>query len=193
MSNGGRRGELDARLSQNLDISPAKAGDLLKTVWDDYAAGHIDEDELWQRVEAAYGKPITIKQRDIWNKWEHTSLLPQMDGLVERLKKAGYQVGLVSNTIPNTASEIRSHGGYDIFDFVVLSCEVKAAKPDKTIYELAMAKLSRIEPAEIVFIDDQDRCLVPAREFGMATVLAINPEQTIRDVEVLLESKAYEI
>lgn len=189
MSNGGRGGELDARLSKNLNISLVEAQDLLKLVWNDYVKGDINEDELWQKIEAAYGKPTTIEQRNIWNKWEHTSLLPQMRNLVDRLKKSDYKVGLVSNTILNTASEIRFHGGYDIFDFVVLSCEVKTAKPSKAIYQLAMGNLSLIRPNEVVFIDDQDRCLIPARELGMATVLAISPEQVIHDLELLLVSR----
>jgi HAD superfamily hydrolase (TIGR01509 family) len=186
MSDGGRSGELDARLSAALHIEPQAARQLLHGVWHDYSTGKIDESVLWQRLEKSYGKSIAPAQRTIWNTWEQTKLLPEMAALVARLKKMGKAVGLVSNTIPNTADSIRSHGGYAIFDFATLSYEVGRAKPDPAIYALAMQHLpTGISTQEIAFIDDQERCLEPARKLGMHTVLSEHTTQVIRDVEVL--------
>lgn len=185
MSNGGRGGELDRRLGEALSITPEDAWQLLRLVWEDYMTGNIEEPELWQRIERAYGKPITLAQRDIWNTWGQTRLLPEMAALVERLKQDGRAVGLISNTIPNTAEDIRRHGGYAIFDFVTLSYEVGLGKPNSAIYQLAMDRLPGIVPEEVVFVDDQERCLVPARKLGMHTVQSQNTAQVIRDVEAL--------
>lgn len=190
MSAGGRGGELDVRLGAALRIEPEAAWQLLRLVWEDYSVGRIDEPMLWQKLEKAYGGPIAPEHRAIWNTWEQTSLLPEMAALVVRLKEAGHAVGLVSNTIPNTAGDIRNHGGYDLFDFAILSCEVGCAKPDPAIYELAMQRLpAGIAASEIVFIDDQERCLEPARKLGMCTVQSENTAQVIRDVEALATQK----
>lgn len=188
MSVGGKGGELDARLGAALHINAEAAWQLLRLVWEDFSKGTIDEPELWRRIEKAHGQSIAPSQRNIWNKWEDTSLLLEMDALVARLRGEGYKVGLVSNTIPVTAADIRNHGGYAIFDFSILSCEVGCAKPDSAIYWLAMAQLPGIEPSETVFVDDQERCLAPARELGMYTIQSQNAAQVTRDVDRILAS-----
>jgi putative hydrolase of the HAD superfamily len=188
MSLGGKPDEMVIRLSSNLDISYEESNNLLKVVWKDYVRGKITEDELWHSVERLYGKPIPQTERDIWNVWQNTSTSPKMYRLVEELKKSGYRVGLVSNTIPKTANDILSHGGYDIFDFKILSYEVGFAKPDPEIYQLAMDKLSNILPEEMIFIDDQKKCLSLPEELGMFTILARSPDQVIKDAKDLIES-----
>ena len=50
--------------------------------------------------------------------------IPEMTDLVLQLKANGYKAGLLSNVIPNTERVIRANGGYDIFDFLVLLCQV---------------------------------------------------------------------
>lgn len=186
---GGAGNELSERLAVALDISPEEAFGLLGLVWTDYAKGKISEETLWQTIEKNYGKAIHPSKWGIWNTWgEHMQPQPEMLALIGRLRSEGYTVGLLSNVIPNTAADIRAHGGYEIFDFLILSCEVGYAKPDKEIYELALAKLPAIPASEVVFIDDQERCLAPARKLGMQTILAQSPGQIDRDITQLLES-----
>lgn len=85
------------------------------------------------------------------------------------------------------ANAIREHGVYDNFDFAVLSYEQGFAKPDPEIYDIALKKLGEgIKPAEIVFLDDKEECLVPARKIGIKTILVQSHEQAIRDVEKFL-------
>jgi len=182
MSAGGRGGELDARLAERLDMSPKDVWTVFRPAWEAYSRGKIDEPTLWRQLEAGYGQTIPETKRNIWNEWSNMSILPQMQQLVTDLKTRGYTVGLLSNTIPNTAEDIRSHGGYDLFDFLVLSYEVGFAKPDEAIYKLALEKLPDVEPSEVVFVDDQERCLEPARALGIRTVLSVTPEQVVADI-----------
>lgn len=186
MSFGGGGNEICERLGANLGISADDAFQLLHFPWDAYVTGKITEDELWDEVEKNYGKPIDSSKRDIWNKWEEMQPIPGMLNLVQRLRQDGYVVGMLSNVIPNTRDEIKAHSGYEGFDFLVLSCDVGFAKPDPEIYRIAMNKLSRIEVSEVVFLDDQERFLVPAREFGMKTILVKNPLEAISDIESLI-------
>jgi putative hydrolase of the HAD superfamily len=183
---GGGGNELSERLAKNLGIAPDKAFDLLMPVWDAYAQGKISEPALWASIEQHYGQAITAQQRTIWNKWQDMQPLPAMVELVNRLRSDGYVVGLLSNVIPNTEHEIRTNGGYEMFDFVVLSCKVGLSKPDPKIYTTAMQHLPGIEPNEVVFLDDQERCLLPARELGMQTILVSDPMQAIAAVDRLI-------
>jgi epoxide hydrolase-like predicted phosphatase len=186
MSDGGRGGLLEDKLSKSLNIPPEEAFKLIGRGWEDYKIGKIDEKTFWQLMEKDHGAPIAQDKRQIWNTWEEISDMPEMTDLVRKLKKDGYQVGVVSDTIPNTASEIRAHGGYDVFDFEILSFEVGYAKPDPMIYKIAMDYLPGVKPSEIVFIDDTENRVAAAKELGMQTIFAKTKEQVIKDVNELL-------
>lgn len=185
ITDGGRFG-LSGRLAERLNIGEDAAWNLLKPAWDLYMRGKVDEDGLWQIVESESGQQIPADKRDIWNDWTMMRPLPEMVELVEDLKRQGYAVGLLSNVIPHTAADIQKNGGYDSFDFTVLSPEVGYAKPEPQIYNIAMSKLPGMTPEEVVFIDDQERCLIPARELGIHTILAKNSQQIAEDVSKLL-------
>lgn len=186
---GGSGHELSERLATALDISPEEGYLLLGSVWDEYARGKITESDIWRSIETRHDKAIEVGKRAIWNTWaEHMQPLPEMLGLVDGLKQRGCTVGLLSNVIPNTAADIQNHGGYDAFDFVVLSCQVGVSKPDLEIYKMALKKLPGTKPEEVVFIDDQERCLVPARDLGINTVLAVSPRQISDDIYRLINT-----
>jgi epoxide hydrolase-like predicted phosphatase len=183
MTSGGAGTELSERLGESLGISSEDAFELLKPLWNDYACGKIDEDYLWASIEKGHGAQIEIAKRTIWNTWnDDMQPFPEMLELVQELRAKGFKVGLLSNVIPNTAKDIRDHGGYDGFEFSVLSCDVGYMKPQPEIYKLAMDMLPGIEPQEVVFVDDQERMLLPAQELGMQTILAKSVDQITRDI-----------
>ena len=185
---GGRGGnELTIRLAQNLGISVERASELTFGPWPEYIKGRISEDEYWGRIETKCGQPIPIGKRMIWNTWEHMSPEKEMLDFVKQLKAEGYTVGLLSNVIPNTEKEIRAHGVYDLFQPCILSCQIGLAKPEATIYQALLEQLPGVEPNEIIYIDDQERCLEPARKLGIHCVLSNKPEQVITDIKRLLQ------
>lgn len=187
MSNGGRGTELITHMAEKLGVSEERARELLNVAWMPYASGMISEDELWYQIEAAYGRAIPVEKRAIWNQWDIMRPFPEMVAFVGDLKKRGYRVGLLSNVIPNTAEQIRLQGGYELFDPLILSCEAGCSKPQREIYELALGGLPGVEASEVLFIDDQERFLVLARELGIQTLLAQSPGQVIADVNQLIK------
>jgi epoxide hydrolase-like predicted phosphatase len=186
MTTGGAGNELSERLGANLGIDASEAWNLLKPVFSEYIKAKITEPELWRIIENHYGKPISVDKRDIWNKWDSMKVQPEMVELVNNLKKSGYKVGMLSNVIPNTEKEIRKNGGYEPFEFLVLSCEVGFAKPETEIYHIAMKHLEGIKLQEVVFLDDQAVCLEPAKVMGMKTILVKSSSQAIQDVKELI-------
>ncbi len=172
-------------LAQAMGVSHEEARELWMEFWPKYLRGKAMESELWGAAEIQAGKKIPAHQRNIWLTWEQLQPLPEMRKLVKTLQTAGYPVGLLTNITFTAKEDVRKHGGYDGFDFLVQSCDVGFAKPDKQIYQLAMSHFPDAEPEEIVFIDDREKNLVPAREMGMQTIFAVSPQQVIDDVTEL--------
>ncbi len=174
------------RLAALLGIDVQMAADLIVPLWDTYSAGTMSEEDMWTDISKRYGQAIGPENWDVWNHAADMAPLPEMVTLVDELRSAGHTIGLLSNVIPNTEKEIRAAGWYDLFDFTVLSNEVGLHKPDVKIYQLAMQHMPDIHPEEVVYLDDQARCLVPAHELGMQTILVQTATQAIADVHALL-------
>jgi len=88
----------------------------------------------------------------------------------------------------------------DEFDAVLLSFEVRAAKPDPAIYEEALSRLGDPDPEQTVFVDDQARYCDGAAAVGLQTRLIVrdgahpaegfgpnpNHHEVIKDLRALL-------
>jgi putative hydrolase of the HAD superfamily len=94
---------------------------------------------------------------------------PAVMRLVKELRKLGYLTPLISNTCDLYARFNIKKGWFKLFSPLILSHEVGHRKPEKRIYDLALKKI-RAKPEECVFIDDQERCLKPARRMGMHAI-----------------------
>ncbi|TAH04532.1 MAG: HAD family phosphatase [Sphingobacteriales bacterium] len=70
------------------------------------------------------------------------------------------------------------------FDGKVVSGEEKTRKPFLDIYEMVINRFN-VDPASAVYIDDNVRNLVPARELGMAAIHFKNPAQLREELKAL--------
>lgn len=109
-----------------------------------------------------------------------------------RLRQNGLQTGIFSNVFSLNAREIQKRGLYDGFDPLFLSCYEKMVKPDPRLYRQVLQKLNR-QPQEVLFIDDQQLFLDPAKELGFHTVLAKKPQQIVTDTLQVLRSQGISI
>jgi HAD superfamily hydrolase (TIGR01509 family) len=118
-----------------------------------------------------FGVAISEEQMDlikeIWlNTWAPTE---EMLSLINKLKQ-NYRLAILSNSDLLNSTKYTSLGWYSSFDPLILSHELHILKPDKKIYEIALGQLN-LPGNECLFIDDQERVLVPARDLGMDTIL----------------------
>lgn len=180
-------GNVSNRLSKITGLDKESAFSLIKELWVPFSKGSITEEVLWEDVEKKFGKAIPKTMRDIWNKWEDVKPSKTMIDLINSLRNKGYTVGLVSNSFPPTAHDIRKHGGYDMFDFTVISCEVGYVKPEKEIFLYALHKAGDVKSHEVVFIDDQKRCIEGAEQIGIIGILAKSPVQIKTSVSGLIK------
>lgn len=97
--------------------------------------------------------------------------------ILNRLKAAEYPLYVLSNYPAEKFNPLRPlYPFFELFDDLIISGEVGHVKPERGIYEILLSRVSR--PAqECVFIDDQERNLLPAREMGMITIHYRFPEQ----------------
>jgi putative hydrolase of the HAD superfamily len=104
---------------------------------------------------------------------------------VRRLRPR-YRTGIVSNSFVGARErEQAAYGFEDLVDEIIYSHECGMSKPDPAIYALACERL-RVEPAQMVFLDDYGPCVAGAREAGIHAVPYQDNAQAIRDIEALL-------
>jgi putative hydrolase of the HAD superfamily len=103
---------------------------------------------------------------------------------VARARRAGIRTGLVSNSWGTRRYDREQLN--ELFDGIVISGEVGMRKPTPEIYELGAQRIG-LETQACVFVDDLPFNLAPAAELGMGTVHHLSAEQTIHELERLLE------
>ena len=106
---------------------------------------------------------------------------------IHEFKSMGVKIGIVANQPASVVNSLKSDQIYDLIDFLGVSAIVGIEKPDKAIFELAIAKLAT--PAnEIIHIGNRiDTDVLPAKSLGMKTVWIrrgeANPNPTPADLK----------
>ena len=105
---------------------------------------------------------------------------------INELKSRGYKVLYLSNYSHYVMSK-----NPEVLDFLplmdggVFSCDVKLIKPDRKIYECITQKYNLV-PSECVFIDDIERNVKAAKDFGFNAIRFLNLEQAQKDLNKIL-------
>ena len=110
-------------------------------------------------------------------------------GWIKELKSRGYRLLYLSNY-----SHYVMKANPEVLDFLplldggVFSCDVKLIKPDRRIYE-ALASKYNLVPSECVFIDDLEKNIKGAKDFGFHGIQFVTFKQVQEDLNKLLEEK----
>ncbi len=115
---------------------------------------------------------------------ESKEVIPEMLRLVDELRTNGYKVGLLSNNTQAAANQMRRDGVDQHFDAFVVSAEVSVSKPDPEIFDYFTKQL-KVEPAELVFIDDSPKSLASADVCGFIPLLFTDYEVLLKDLQKL--------
>lgn len=91
---------------------------------------------------------------------------PEMYEFIRRIKKAGYNVYLLSNATPRFFDNYLNIPAMSLLDGFFISCVYKMLKPQREIYEAFCNKFS-VKPEECFFIDDLPQNIEGARNSGM--------------------------
>lgn len=150
-----------------------------------YRTGEITREDFWTQAIASWGKtlnPVTLN--DIWV--SGYSLRRELVPVLSGLKKNGYKLGVLSNTVSDRFEYIKKQITLsDYFDAMVLSFSDHVLKPQEQAFLLILKKLAVADPKEALYIDDKEIHAGVARSLGMKAVVYKNPKKLKQDLQKL--------
>ena len=125
-------------------------------LWERLDLGTLTREELVNRVLSLLGDIYKKKVEEvIWNWPAYIDIYTEVLPLLVRLKEKGHRIFVLSNTSPVFYELLKDQLAplEKILDGFVLSCDIKAIKPDRKIFEEILHKY-QLDPANCVFLDD---------------------------------------
>lgn len=129
-------------------------------------AGLKGYDDLVTFTAKQAGQPVSVVRHQL----EHTVANEPLLEYIRSELKPHYKLGILSNAGSNVVERIFSDEQQALFDSVVLSHHVGLVKPHADMYRTIAARLD-VEPADCLFIDDQERHVTGARDAGMQAMV----------------------
>ncbi len=168
-----RIAEADAWIKEKLLKEPARRGEDTwvstpeqeERFWDAYYRLMVRSLELPTEDEASLARALWDETH--WVRW--TVAYPDVEPVLRILKKH-YRLGVVSNAFPSMRDAIAFTGLDPYMDVVVLSAEVRTAKPDPFIYRTALRRLG-VQAHQALFVDDLEENVEGARSLGIEALL----------------------
>jgi epoxide hydrolase-like predicted phosphatase len=168
---------LSAEVFRTRLAPPGRAGSL----------GQIDLEEYTATAQELLGlddEQTVAFMDDIWDEYlgtPNTELIGYFTGLRDRVR-----TGILSNSFVGAREREQERYGFeDRCDVIAYSHEIGVMKPDRAAYG-AVCDLLEVEPQEVVFLDDLERCVEGAEAVGMTAVLYRDNEQAIAAIEAHL-------
>ncbi|HSW79585.1 MAG TPA: HAD family phosphatase [Candidatus Saccharimonadales bacterium] len=161
----------------------------IDTLFREVMKGNLTTDEFFSRMNAKFpGKQKATASDMLVGSPQIFEKADRVYELAERLRTADIRTGIFSNVSDFVAKKRIELGDYDAFDPVLLSYRDRMVKPDLEYYKYALKNLN-LPADEVLFIDDKERNLIPARELGIHTIKFENADQIIRDTKAFIENE----
>ena len=125
-------------------------------LWERLDLGTLTREELVDRVLSLLGDIYEKKVEEvIWNWPAYIDIYKEVFPLLTGLKEKGHRIFVLSNTSPVFYELLKDQLAplEKILDGFVLSCDIKAIKPDRKMFEEILHKY-QLDPANCVFLDD---------------------------------------
>jgi len=146
--------------------------------------GEITEEEHWHNVMNILKMPGAeykwIKNAFFAGDIVDLSLIQFLRSL-----KPKYKVGLISNAWSGLRAYIEREKFADVFDSIVISAEVGAAKPSARIFQVALDQLG-VSPGEAVFVDDFIENIEACEKLGMKGIHFTDAESALKQLKAIL-------
>lgn len=148
------------------------------------SVGEITEEEHWRHVMKVLKLPVE-DYKPIEREFFGGDVLDR--SLIQFLRslRPQYKTGLISNAWSGLRSYILREKFDDAFDQIIISAEVKVAKPSAKIYHLALEQVG-VSPNEAVFVDDVWENIQACEKVGMKGILFKTAASTIKQINNLL-------
>ena len=138
-------------------------------LWERLDLGTMSREELVLKVVSMIGRTYQKKVEEvIWNWPSYIDIYREVFPVLSELKKKGDRIFVLSNTskvfydlLEEQLSPIK-----ELLDGFVLSCDIKAIKPDLAMFKEILDKY-QLDPANCVFLDDIEDNTIAAEKLGI--------------------------
>ena len=138
-------------------------------LWEKLDLGTMTRQELVLKVVSMIGSTYQKKVEEvIWNWPSYIDIYTEVFPVLLELKKKGHRIFVLSNTskvfydlLKEQLSPLK-----ELLDGFVLSCDIKAIKPDLAMFKEILDKY-QLDPANCVFLDDIEDNTKAAEKLGI--------------------------
>ena len=131
--------------------------------------GTMTREELVLEVVSMIGSTYQKKVEEvIWNWPSYIDIYREVFPVLSELKKKGHRIFVLSNTskvfydlLDEQLSPLK-----ELLDGFVLSCDIKAIKPDLVMFKEILDKY-QLNPTNCVFLDDIEDNIIAAEKLGI--------------------------
>ena len=140
-------------------------------LWERLDLGTMTRQELVLKVVSMIGSTYQKKIEEvIWNWPSYIDIYTEVLPVLSELKKKGHRIFVLSNTskvfydlLDEQLSPLK-----ELLDGFVLSCDIKAIKPDLAMFKEILDKY-QLDPTNCVFLDDIEDNTMAAEKLGIKT------------------------
>lgn len=138
-------------------------------LWERLDLGILTREELVLKVVSMIGRTYQKKVEEvIWNWPSYIDIYREVFPVLSELKKKGHRIFVLSNTskvfydlLEEQLSPLK-----ELLDGFVLSCDIKAIKPDLVMFKEIIDKY-QLDPTNCVFLDDIEDNTNAAQKLGI--------------------------
>jgi len=154
--------------------------------------GDAGVEEVWNCVQENLNIPQEQMPEFINTFWSSDRMDEELVDFIQSLRDR-FKIALLSNAYADARQSLgtRFPRLLSVFDEIVFSAEVKMAKPDPRVFRLMLDRL-RLEPAEVIFVDDFRENVEAARAVGMTGIHFRNGPQAREAVLEVINSAGAE-
>jgi putative hydrolase of the HAD superfamily len=167
-------------LQKKYNLDEVQQNTLWRNLYRQYARGAVSTADFLVECDKLFGLPKgTVAKEDFSIPFEQTlKPIPGMTDLLDELVKSNFELAILSDT-SEVFSESRSKlDTYKHFKKIFLSFEIGYLKPEAGAYQTVIDYF-KLQPEEILFIDDKEENIAAAIAMGMRGVVFQNTEQLI--------------
>ena len=155
-----------------VDIYPKLKG----KEFQDFIKGKISEEEYWNKIILKNDWKTTSNELKKSIR-EHFHEIEGIKGILEKLKKKGFKLGLLSGHTKEWTEFLEHKFNFEkYFDNILYSYQLGYTKPDIQFYKDIIEKM-KVNPKDCIYLDDHKQYLEPAKELGMKIIHFTSAEQ----------------
>ncbi|MFH1325796.1 MAG: HAD-IA family hydrolase [archaeon] len=179
--------EIHREVAAKLNLSFDDYMDAIDSAYAKSMEGKISKKQTLEHLSKNFKKPKKEVEKIYFDSYKKSfTQNKQLYNLAFNLKKQKHKIGILSDQWHLSKNSVIPEKYSERFDVVVVSCDVGVRKPDLKIYKLFLKKI-KLPAKNVLFIDNRQWNLTPAKKLGMKTILFRNNKQLFKEIRKFLK------